>query len=622
MSTDDRSNPMFVREPEPKDFYRVDRPDPQLGFPELWWRGKRPFGGLHYYPAQKKESHGEATDGWRNMILWGDNLQVMGHLLRNFRGRVDLVYIDPPFDSKADYKKTIELRGKEATSDRTAFEERQYGDIWTNDEYLQFMYDRLILIRELLSDNGACYLHCDWHRGHQLRMLMDEVFGPSRFQNEIVWNYSGWNKRNQTYYNRRHDTIYYYSRGDSPYFDPYRRPWASKEAYVAARKQKVLVDDDGREYVLSDAGGGQRIKRYLEEALAEGSHIDDVWDLDKLNNSDKEHVDYPTQKPERLLDRIIQSSCPPGGLVFDCFMGSGTTQAVAMKLGRRFIGADINLGAIQTATKRLLGIADDLRRAPPQLFDADKKKLPVYAGFDVYTVNQYDVFRNELEARSLLMEALAVRPLPGGDVWHGELGEGSETRLVRFMPVNRIATRADLDPIIKNLDWKALTRRRADLPNKPVLRASLVCMGHEPELAGLLALEIRKGLGDGGAKLDIEVVDILRDKDHIEFKRDSHAQVRVRRGKVIIEKFYPMNLLQKLSLDKTAVEDWRELVESVFVDFNYDGKVLKPSITDVAEGKTLVKGEYDVPKGAGVIRVKITDLLSDVLELNVEVEHG
>jgi hypothetical protein len=303
-------------------------------------------------------------------------------------------------------------------------------------------------------------------------------------------------------------------------------------------------------------------------------------------------------------------------------MGSGTTQAVAMKLGRRFLGADINLGSIQTATKRLLDIAHGVHAEPPQLLDAVQKKLPIYTGLDVFTVNQYDLFRNEPEARALLMEALAIRPLPGGEVWHGELGEGSDTRLVRFMPINRIATRADLDPIIKNLDWKSLAKRRIDLPNKPVLRISLVCMGHEPELSGLLAIEIRKGLGDSGAKLDIEVVDILRQKEHIEFKRASHAQVTVKKGTLRIERFYPMNLLQKLSLDKTAVGDWRELVESVFIDFNYDGKVLTPSITDVPDGKELVKGEYDVPKGAKLIRVKITDLLSDALEVNVEADHG
>ena len=135
------------------------------GFPELRWTGKRPYRSTQYYPAQLRERYGEEKDNWINKIFWGDNLQVMSHMLKEYRGKIDLVYIDPPFDSKADYKKKIEVKGVgKTTTDSTSFEEKQYGDIWTNDEYLQFMYERLLLIRELLSDSGSIFLHCDWHR--------------------------------------------------------------------------------------------------------------------------------------------------------------------------------------------------------------------------------------------------------------------------------------------------------------------------------------------------------------------------------------------------------------------------------------------------------------------------
>ena len=125
-----------------------------------------------------------------NRIYWGDNLQVMSHLLKEFRGKVDLVYIDPPFDSKADYKKTITLHGKTANSDGTSFEEKQYTDIWHNDQYIQYIYERLILIKELLSDSGCIYLHCDYRKVHLLRMLLDEIFGPSNFDSSLVWLFS------------------------------------------------------------------------------------------------------------------------------------------------------------------------------------------------------------------------------------------------------------------------------------------------------------------------------------------------------------------------------------------------------------------------------------------------
>ncbi|WP_198912047.1 DNA methyltransferase [Acetobacter lambici] len=161
--------------------------EPIKGYPMLNWRGKRPFASTQFYPAQLKEMHGDEVDGWRNKIFWGDNLQVLSHLLRDFRGKVDMIYIDPPFDSKADYKKIIESRGRKATTDKSSFEEKQYGDIWSNDEYLQFMFERLVMLRELLAAHGLIFLHCDWHKSHYLRCMLDEIFGANNFVNEIIW---------------------------------------------------------------------------------------------------------------------------------------------------------------------------------------------------------------------------------------------------------------------------------------------------------------------------------------------------------------------------------------------------------------------------------------------------
>lgn len=189
--------------------FSLPQPEPIKGFPELRWTGKRSFTSTHYYPAQCKERYGDPVDGWMNRIYWGDNLQVMSHLLKEFRGKVDLVYIDPPFDSKADYKKTITLHGKTANSDGTSFEEKQYTDIWSNDEYLQFMYERLIIVKEILSSHGSFYLHCDQERVHLLRCIIDEVFGKNNFLNEIIWCYSE-RGISKTYWNKKHDNILLY----------------------------------------------------------------------------------------------------------------------------------------------------------------------------------------------------------------------------------------------------------------------------------------------------------------------------------------------------------------------------------------------------------------------------
>ena len=626
------------------DGYRFE---PIRGQPMLRWAGKRPFTSTQYFPAQEKERHGEETDGWMNELYWGDNLQVMSHLLKKYRGRVNLIYIDPPFDSKADYKKTITLRGQKVENDHNSFEEKQYTDIWTNDEYLQFMYERLILLRELLSDTGSIYIHCDWHKDHLIRCLLDEVFGPEHFINEITWKKVTSAKSQSRSFSNTKDTILVYAKSTDFVFEG---------QYVAVgdddKNYRLIEEGTGRKYgsfdftqsgdgparrfgdqllepppgkhwiwgqdkidegmkqgrIIFTKNGLPRVKRYLDEK--QGNYVGDLWsdicwdspDVAPIAANASERLDYPTQKPEALLERIVKASSNPGDLVFDCFMGSGTTQAVAMKLGRKFIGADINLGAIQTTTKRLLGVAAEIGK---QLPNQDE---PKYTGFTVYNVNNYDVFRNPVEAKDLLVQALELQPLPGGSMYDGEKDEW----FYKIMPVNRLATKADLNEIVTGFDYKAAEKAALDNPGKPVLKLRLVCMGHEPDLKASLEEQLK------AFKVEIEVVDILRDKSQLVFKRDSEAKIVRAGGKVKIKAFYPMNLLKKLSLQKSKVGEWRELVESVMVDFNYDGAVFTPTVVDVPKDNEFVKGEYAIPEGAGTIRVKITDLLAESLEMEVE----
>jgi len=598
--------------------------EPIKGYPMLHWKGKRPFTGTQYYPAQLKEVHGSETGGWLNKIFWGDNLQVMAHLLKEFRGQVDLVYIDPPFDSKADYKKRISLKGKSLTNDHNVFEEKQYSDIWANDDYLQFMYERLILCRELLSEDGNFVLHCDSKKGHYLRCVMDELFGSNFFRNEIIWHYEKWTSPSSNSYQKNHDNLLFYSKSDSSNFNVIREITDNlKEKY---EKGYLFGGGGGSTGLVVYDPDNPRVKELIASgkydvvyARMEGKPISDVWKIPFINPVAKERMDYPTQKPEKLIDRIINTLSKPGDLVFDCFMGSGTTQAVAMKLGRRFIGADINLGAIQTTTKRLIGVAKEIQakqkekagqldlKAPSASAEASAGEEQIdtyYAGFEVYNVNHYDVFRNPVEAKDILMKALEIEPLPGGSIYDGE----KDGRMVKIMPINRIATRADLNPLITGFDYKALEKLHQQAPGKAVEHLLLVCMGHEPDLAAALQKEVPY-------KLDIEVVDILRDQSRLEFKRDSEAEVAVEDGELVIRQFYPMNLLQKLSLLKENVDDWRELTESVMIDWNYDGAVFEPAVVDVPEKEELVAGRYKVPEGAGTIRVKITDVLSESLEI-------
>ncbi|MGS0974137.1 DNA methyltransferase [Burkholderia glumae] len=611
--------------------------EPIKGYPMLNWRGKRPFTSTQYYPAQLKEVHGEELDGWRNKIFWGDNLQVMSHLLKEFRGQLDLIYIDPPFDSKADYKKRIKLKGGLAEGDQSSFEEKQYGDIWNNDEYLQFLYERLVLLRELLTVNGSIYVHCDANRGHYIKCLMDEVFGAGNFRNEIIWKRTSARADSSTY-NHVHDTIFFYTRSDAFTWNkqftehsesylkskygsvdkngrryrldnitsPNPRPnmtyvWKGfpppANGWRYSQEKMAELDAEGRIWYPDDKTKRPQLIRYLDES--DGRPLDSVWtDIFPVNSQASDRLDYPTQKPVDLLERIIKASSDAGSLVFDCFMGSGTTLEAAMRLGRRFIGADINLGAIQTTAKRLIGVAEVMRQKP--LHDEAKH----FTGFELHNVNHYDVFRNPIQAKELLIEALEVQKLEFSTVFDGE----KDGRMVKIMPVNRIATRADLNELIAGFDYKAWERRQSESPNRPVEKITLVCMGHEPDLRARLELAAKP------FKIDVDVVDILRDKSDLEFKRDSQAKLSIKKGELVIEKFYPMNLLQKLSLQKESVEDWKELVESVLIDWNYDGAVLQPMVVDIPGKNDLVEGTYEVPEDAGTIRVKITDLLSESWE--------
>lgn len=648
-----------MAEPEQLTF-KFDATKPIKGFPEIWWKGKHPYTSTQYFPAQKKERYGSSkefvdkdgkTKDWINKIFWGDNIQVMSHLLKEFRGKIDLIYIDPPFDSKADYKKTVKLKGKEIKNDTSSFEQKQYGDIWSNDEYLQFMYERLILCRELLSEKGSIYLHCDWHRSHHLRQIMDEIFGNGGpeangpgFKNEIIWQRTGAHN-DAGKYGIINDTIFWYTKSEDYYFeiesielsdDHKNSRFKNIEEETGRRfypgpitapgsgptrifRGKELAPPVGRHWSYSQENidllesqnkiyysstGTPYLKEYEDEYTEKGRRVQNIWTDILPSKTGCELLGYPTQKPEKLLERIIKSSSKPNDLVFDCFMGSGTTQAVAMGLGRRFIGADINLVSIQITTKRLCLLANDLEST----FD----KYDKFTGFEVYNVNNYDFFQNPVQAKELLIEALEMQKFDNGSVFDGE----KDGYKVKILPVNRIATKADLEELKANLPFKTYAKRKEENPNEPVDKIMLVCMGHEPDLAGSFQLELSNW------KFDIKIYDILlpENKQPLLLKRDSEAFIKKEGNKLVIKSFYPMNLMQKLSLEKERVDNWNQLTESVMIDWNYDGAVMKPTVMDVPEKDGLVSGVYEIPANAGRIMVKITDLLSESLEVEVEVE--
>lgn len=252
------------------------------------------------------------------------------------RGIIDLIYIDPPFDSKADYRTKITLPSTTVEKRPTVIEQFAYSDTWKEGtaSYLKMIYPRLVLMRELLSDTGSIYVHIDWHVGHYVKILLDEIFSKSNFRNEIIWHYFGFKRSTSKKFPQKHDVILSYSKTDDYFWETQYQP--HKEEYL----KRFKPDETGRlcRSDVNPTGGGMR-KIYLDEV--KGDIIDSVWDIPPVNPMAKERVDYNTQKPQELLERIIKSSSQKGALVADFFAGSGTIGAVAEKVGRRWIMSDI-----------------------------------------------------------------------------------------------------------------------------------------------------------------------------------------------------------------------------------------------------------------------------------------
>jgi len=284
-----------------------------------------------------------ANDTWYNRLIWGDNKYIMSSLLDEFAGKIDLIYIDPPFATGADFSVKIEVGDLEWTKEPSAIEDKAYRDTWGKglDSYLQMMYERLVLMRELLSDKGSLYVHIAHHVGHYIKIILDEIFSKDCFQNEIIWHYRRWTSPSKKF-QKLHDNVLFYTKTEKGYI--WNPIYTSYTEGSLERKQGTLHRFKGDEVYL------------VTETREEGVPENDVWQIPFVPPSSNERIGYDTQKPEALLERIIKASSNKGDLVADFFCGSGTTGAVAEKLGRRWIMADLSRYAIHTTRKRMLGI--------------------------------------------------------------------------------------------------------------------------------------------------------------------------------------------------------------------------------------------------------------------------
>jgi len=604
------------------------------GRPMLTWVGKRPLSQVTAFPAQHIESFDPTgslagkparPDIWKDwpsaypkggLLFHGDNKEVLAHLLANgFRGKVNLIYIDPPFDSGADYVRKVSLRGAKGTAkldgeSYTLGEQIQYTDIWANDNYLQFMYERLLLLKELLADGGSIFLHCDSGKNHHLRCLMDEVFGPSKFLNEIVWSYRRWPSDTDAFQSM-HDTILYYVLEISKGRTFHRTYEDASESYMKRF--------GGKTQRLDEESGTRKI---TAEEETKGMPLRDVWEISIVAGFKGERTRYPTQKPEELLARIIGNCSSPGDLVMDCFAGSGTTAAVAQKLGRRWIGCDINKGAIQTSAKRLQTIIQEQSDKPVQtsLVESGEEKPPepAQAAFTVWRVNDYDLAIQHNEAVNLACEHIGIQRTRTDAYFDGTLGKS----LVKIVPFGHPLTPLDLEELKRELE------ARPD-EDRPV---TIISLGME--LAARTWIEDWNRLRKGKDAVNrITVIELRTDPKYGKFIKHEPARAKVKIGRrkdqvfVEIEDFISPTILERLSqqdgLLQPKIDDWRAMVDCVMIDSTYDGKVFNVTLSDIPEKKIgLVAGHYELPAGGAgktTVAVKIIDMLGEEVLVSQEV---
>ncbi len=503
-------------------------------------------------PATLQEAGRDA-----NLLFHADNKDMLACLLANgFRGQIKLIYIDPPFDSAANYARKVTLRGGAGRpvlfgETRALGEQFQYADIWAGDDYLQFMYERLFLLRELLSDDGSLWLHCDYRRVHYLRLLLEEVFGAENYLNTIAWRsqVARGAKVNAFYFpfSTHYLEVFARNKQAPTTWNPVKKEIVLTEAEAAAEYMRdargffrtsdpgtysferlkalreegrlyapyggeVVVDETARR-VFASKGGNIGVKYYLKPA-PRGKYIveravDNLWDdIPGLGTTPGEDSGYPTQKTEALLRRIIAVSSNPGDWVLDCFAGSGTTLAVAQQMGRRWIGGDTNRGAIQTIVKRLHAI-----KSPPASHKSGRRSARASGAGD--------------------MPAVASHLFA---VYADSAGCANDC--------DRSTQRARARVIV----------RRDDETTPPLIRV---------EVEGMVS---------------------------------------------------PAVLALARQAAAPRIDDWRAVVDSIMIDPAYDGVVFRPALVDAPRKRAdMVRGRYELASSTGnsVVAVRITDVLGE-----------
>ncbi|MCX7111789.1 MAG: site-specific DNA-methyltransferase [Proteobacteria bacterium] len=547
------------------------------------------------------DSRGRQLKGWTNKLIWGDNKLILSSLkngpLREeieSQGGIKLIYIDPPFDVGADFSMDIEIGGDSFTKKPSILEEIAYRDTWGRgaDSFISMIYERLVLMRDLLAEDGSIYVHCDWRVNSYIRLAMDEIFGKERLKNEIAWWYIT-TPAPKNNFAKQHDTLLFYSKNEELIFnrDDVRIPYS--EETLSKKASRRVFHQSNKSY--------QQIPNQL------GKVCPDVWEIPFINPFAHERIDYPTQKPSTLLERIIKASSNEGDLIADFFCGSGTTAAVAEKLGRKWITTDLGKFAIHTTRKRLIGVQRHLKTEDKnyrafEILNLGKYERQHYIGVNPNlreAEQQKQLEEKEAAFLELILRAYRAEKTDGFQTFHGK----KAGRLVAVGPVNLPVTRLFVEEIILECRKKHITRVDilgfefemglfpnvldeakskgidiapkyipADVFDKRAVEKNQVVF-HDVSF-----IEVKPHIRPGSAGVSPAIAVELTDFS-VFYSQDSiaHAEsnLKDKQSKIVVEK----GQIVKVSKDKdgivsreTLTKNWTDWIDYWSVDFDFESK--------------------------------------------------
>jgi len=590
-----KDNKAPIEKPGPFPFQIVE----SINTPRIEGKGRDTLTLFDFWSGNEPDS---LEKGWKNKLIWGDNKLVMSSLLNKFAGKINLIYIDPPFATGADFKFRIHIgeQAERIIKKHSILEEKAYRDTWGGglDSYLRYMYERLVLMKELLTESGSIYIHLDWHIGHYFKVMMDEIFGYDNFINEIIWRYGKMASSKKKYLSN-HDIILFYSKTREYYFKP-QLTKLDKPIKRLARTVK-----DGRLVNLKDEYG-KLVYIEKHEKL-----VDDVWDdIPTVMHANPNFLDFSTQKPEALLKRIILTSSNPGDVIADFFCGSGTALVVAEKLGRRWIGCDLSRYAIHLTRKRLLEInkSKDLLK--------DKKIYNKSANpFEILNLGKYErqywqikTFKNKDEKQilyeylSFILKLYEAEPITGFNHIHGRKGNA----LVYIGSVDSPITISEVLNAIKGC--------------KSLEQKELHILGWEWEMG--LNQSIQVIAGREGIKLKLRIIpnDVLESQavergdirffELAYFRADMEVQDRKLKLKLVDFVIPHTDLIPEDV--KNKITRWTHWIDYWAVDFNFQNDTFNNTWTSYRSRKDkslklIVEHKYDKP-GKYTIFVKVIDI--------------